>query len=385
MSRTHVEVTRQGWFSRIGGALMGMVVGVVLLPVSAGLLFWNEGRSVHTYRSLKEGAAEVRGVEAGAVAPANENALVHLSGKATTEETLSDDDTGVSAQALRLERKVEMYQWKETSQSEKRNRTGGSSETTTTYSYATTWSDQPISSSSFKERAGHENPDHWQIEGRTFAAERVTLGAFVLGDALKDQIGGAHKMPIDGVPPGLSALGSALNQQGTVYLAESATSSKVGDLRVSYEVTEPAVVSVVARQQGGTLVPHATKAGVDVALLEMGNRSAAEMFQAAQTRNTAIAFLLRFVGFVVMAAGFGLLLRPIRVFADVLPFLGRLTGLATGFVTLLLAGALSSVTIAVAWIAYRPLLGIALLGFAGLAAVGVIVLAAKRRPAAAAA
>ena len=42
------EVTQQSWFSRITGAVKGILVGLVLFVVSFPLLFWNEGRAVQT-------------------------------------------------------------------------------------------------------------------------------------------------------------------------------------------------------------------------------------------------------------------------------------------------------------------------------------------------
>ncbi|MCW5210069.1 hypothetical protein VU10_07890, partial [Desulfobulbus sp. US1] len=58
------------------------------------------------------------------------------------------------------------------------------------------------------------------------------------------------------------------------------------------------------------------------------------------------------------------------VLADVLPFLGSIVEAGTGFIAFLLAGVLSLITIAVAWIVFRPLLGIILLAIA----VGLVVL-----------
>jgi hypothetical protein len=52
-------------------------------------------------------------VDASSVDPANEGKLVHLTAKAVTDETLADDMFGVSANAIKLRRNVEMYQWKE--------------------------------------------------------------------------------------------------------------------------------------------------------------------------------------------------------------------------------------------------------------------------------
>jgi hypothetical protein len=58
------------------------------------------------------------------------------------------------------------------------------------------------------------------------------------------------------------------------------------------------------------------------------------------------------------------------VIADVLPFLGSMVGAGTGIISFLLAACLSLITIAVAWIVYRPVLGIILL----VVAVGLMIL-----------
>jgi hypothetical protein len=49
------------------------------------------------------------------------------------------------------------------------------------------------------------------------------------------------------------------------------------------------------------------------------------------------------------------------VLADVIPFVGSLVGAGTGLASFLLAAMGSFVTIAIAWVFYRPVLGIALL------------------------
>jgi hypothetical protein len=73
-----------------------------------------------------------------------------------------------------------------------------------------------------------------------------------------------------------------------------------------------------------------------------------------------------------------MVLRPLSVVADVLPFVGNIVSAGAGFIAFLSAGALSSVTIAVAWIAYRPLLGIGILVVAGGLAYGAKTLLARR-------
>jgi hypothetical protein len=71
-----------------------------------------------------------------------------------------------------------------------------------------------------------------------------------------------------------------------------------------------------------------------------------------------MTWILRLVGFILMLVGFSLLFRPLSVLADVVPFIGDIVGVGTGFVAFLLSLPLSLLVISVARIFYRPLIGI---------------------------
>lgn len=385
MADRYVEVTRRGWFSRMGGAVMGVLVGLVMVPGSMVLLFWNEGRAVKDMKTLAEGRGQVVSISADAVDPAREGKLVHLGGLATTDETLTDPATGVSAQGIRLGREAEMYQWKEKKESRTRSKVGGGSETETTYDYEKAWLPKLESSNDFKHAAGHENPGSMPIEGASFVAEQVTLGAFELSGELVSQIGGEKPMGLAQVPSGLQIDRPAQIHDGRIYLGETPSAPQVGDVRIGYELVEPARISVVARQEGRRLVTHRTQVGGTIALVEMGDRSAEAMFEAAETRSAILTWVLRGVGALLVFIGVGIILKPISVFADVLPIMGRMAGCASFLVALPTSIALSTLTIGVAWIFFRPLLGILLFTVAALMAGAVLALVLRSRGAKAAA
>ncbi|HEX5269419.1 MAG TPA: hypothetical protein VFW33_02980, partial [Gemmataceae bacterium] len=48
------EVEYTGWGGRVGKAVVGIPVGILLFLVSFVLLFWNEGRAVHYAQALTE-------------------------------------------------------------------------------------------------------------------------------------------------------------------------------------------------------------------------------------------------------------------------------------------------------------------------------------------
>ncbi|MBU1567286.1 MAG: TMEM43 family protein [Proteobacteria bacterium] len=362
---SYTEVSNRSWFSRIGGAFKGIIVGLVLMAAAFGLLFWNEGRAVERYKTLKEGGGIVQTVSAQTVDSGNAGRLVHVTGRAETTETLTDPEMGVQAQAIALIREVEMYQWKESSRSETRKKLGGGEETVTTYTYGKEWSERIIDSASFKKPDGHSNPGRMAYQSKTIRAENVRLGAFNLPGFLVRKIGGESPLTISSdVRPPLTQPGAVQMQTNGFYFGRDSNSPQVGDLRMTYRVVLPAEISLVARQVGTSFEPYKAAAGGTIELLSMGIHAADTMFQEAQQENTIMTWALRFAGFVLMAIGSNMLLAPLVVLADVVPAIGSLIGAGTKFISTLLSGVLSFITIAIAWFVYRPLLALSLLGVA---------------------
>ena len=53
------EFSSQSWLSRLGGAIKGVLIGIVLFLISFPLLWWNEGRAVKTAKGLQEAGGSV--------------------------------------------------------------------------------------------------------------------------------------------------------------------------------------------------------------------------------------------------------------------------------------------------------------------------------------
>lgn len=356
------EVTSQSWFSRIGGAIKGVLIGIVLFLAAFPLLFWNEGRAVKTHKSLKQGSSEVVSIAPGKVDPANEGKLVHLTGLADTAGTLADETFGVSAKALRLQRNVEMYQWQESSEQEEKKKLGGGTETTTTYSYQRIWAPEPINSGSFKKPDGHQNPASMPYRSQEKNAADAKLGVFRLTDSLLGRISNFQPVtvaPDTKLPEQLGEKASLSN--GGFYIGADPASPTVGDLRIRFEQVPPTKISMISVQTGDSFSPFQADAGDAIELLQTGTHTATAMFEKAQSDNKTMTWILRAVGVIVMTIGLGMVFRPLSVVADVIPFIGSIVGAGTTLVALLISVVLSLITIAIAWVVYRPVIGITLL------------------------
>lgn len=364
------QTTTQSWFSRMGGALTGILVGLVLLPLVGWGLFWNEGRAVQTARSLAEGANLVQTVPAERPDPANEGRLIHVSGAVRTEKPPGDPDLNIAATpgTLRLLRQVEMYQWQEQTSSETRTRLGGGTETVTTYSYRRIWHEGRMDSGRFRQPDGHQNPQP-RHASRAFNAPGVMLGGFRLSDAQVSGLSGGEAF----TPPGATT-------DGGMFIGANAEEPRVGDLRITWRVIRPESLSVIAAQSGDGFAPYPTRAGDRLFRLDQGRVAPAAMIQAAQDENRILTWILRLVGVMVMFVGWLLIFNPVKVLADVIPPLGWVVGVGTGLISGVLTLILAPTIIAIAWLVYRPLVGIAILAVGFALAFGLTRLR-RRRPA----
>ena len=86
-----------------------------------------------------------------------------------------------------------------------------------------------------------------------------------------------------------------------------------------------------------------------------------EVIEQLLKENTILTWILRGVGVFLLFLGVRLILGPIQVVADVVPFIGRIVGAGLSLIAGLVALSFGSLTIAIAWLAYRPLLGGSLL------------------------
>lgn len=361
----------QGYFGRLGGAFKGMLTGLFLVFGAIALLFWNEGRAVKRARALKEGAAATIPVNPSQIDPGNQGRLIHFSGPLTVHGTLSDPLFDGDFAALALLREVEMYQWTEETHSEEKINVGGSSDTIVSNIYKKTWSSLLIPSGNFKE-PGHDNPEAFPVPSLSQYAKGVTIGAFRIPDDCIPSLGrlsGVTAPSVTNALPAAAPPGLIRTTYGYYFSAAGATNvppeAAIGDAKITLAVAEPCDASFVAVQQGDTLAAYTAKNGGRLFLQANGAKTADEMFASAESANKTATTLLRILGFVVMFLGFGMLLGPLKVLMDVMPFLGRVVGAGISAISFLLALVVSLVTIAIAWITYRPVLAVALLAVAG--------------------
>jgi len=375
------EMTSKSWFTRIVESLKAILIGIVLVVLSAVLMFWNEGRSAKTAAALGEGAGAVVAVAADRVDPAQEGKLVHIAGDTTVGKSVRDADFGFDANGLRLVRKVEMYQWKEERRSESQKKVGGGEETVTRYTYTKEWSDRAVDSSRFRNVNDHRNPAMPSVSSRTFYPGDAKLGAFGLTDRIIQMVPGGEKFAVpDAVESqAIGRLGQRARMlQGDVYVGANPDQPVIGDVRISWQVLPIGPVSVVGRQTHDTITPWVANNGNEVMLVEAGIADPAVMFKHGQESNVVLTWVLRLVGVLLMFIGFRVMLSLLQVLADVVPFIGSVVGAGATLVALLCTVVIAPIVIALAWFFYRPLAAVGILVVGGVIVYGVRQLMKKR-------
>lgn len=360
MSDQFTEVTTKSWGSRLMDSIRGLFLGLILIIGSLILLWWNEGRAIHTENDLKDGSKNVVHLQSNVPLPENEDKLVHLTGTVNTTDTLNDPDFNIYTNAIALKRNILFYQWQETSEEKTEKELGGSEKTTTTYSYSKNWVSNKINSNNFKKPEGHINNSAYSYSNSSYEAENVFIDSFKLSKEVIDKISNFEPFPLDSS----SKNDSYKISSNTIYLGSGnlENNPQIGDVKISFEVVKSSqLVSVISKQSQNTLVPFVGKNGSSINELMYGEVSADVMFKEAISNNKMFTWLLRLLGLVFCISGFTLLFKPLVIIGDFVPFIGSIVGIGTGLVSTILGMILSFITVAIAWFFYRPIISIILI------------------------
>ena len=358
----YTETTTTPWLDRIKDSITGVLFGILFFFGSFFLLWWNEGRSIERIKTLDEGLAMVIPVMSSPISPNNNGKLVHFSGKATTSQLLTDPMFGIQVNSLKLHRTVKMYQWKEMVSSSSHLNPGGSKTTTKKYKYQKEWTSSLIRSDSFKIKAGHENPPYMPYHGESFVANDIKVGAFKLSNPFVNELDEFHDYSVSN--QSYQKMSKDLQSQfvisGTNYFQGNIDAPNIGDLKISFGIVPINDVSVVGKQDNDMVTSFYTKDGA-LNLLDLGTVPAEAMFKEEKTKNSWITWGIRALGTFLMFLGLSSILGPIVVLAEINQISGLIVGFSINTICLLTSLTLSSMTIAIAWIFFRPFLGITLI------------------------
>ena len=97
----------------------------------------------------------------------------------------------------------------------------------------------------------------------------------------------------------------------------------------------------------------------------MGKKSGDEIVDSAKSANNTWLWILRIVGIMMVIGGLKGIFGFLETILKVVPFIAGIFGWGVGVICTVIGIAWSLIVIAIAWLFYRPLLGISLLVLAG--------------------
>ena len=420
------EQKTTGYGTRVGNSFKAIGSGLIMFCIGTALLWWNEGRTVKTEKMLDEVGGNYVEMENPNKKDASlDGELICGTALATTEDSLSDAQFGVGAKAIALHRKVEYYQWVESEEEKSEDKLGGKEVTTTTYTYSKKWVSTPVESSEFKDPAyQNRNTVLTTVEESDQYAENVSFGAYKLNETLIHRISSSEGLDLaisedllkdldknaqvayerfygtkktaskaveqpaettvlsdsaKAVADSLKAVNDSIiknavnkkdfeyvHQAGNVlYFGRVPGSPEVGDVRVTFEKVVPAKVTVMAVVDGDSFKPYKADNGKRFQTLVMGKRSGDDIIEADKEANNMWLWLLRGVGVLLVIGGLKGIFGFLETILKVVPFIANIFGWGVGVVCTIIGVAWSLIVIAIAWLFYRPILGITLLVIAG--------------------
>lgn len=335
---------------KIKNAIGGVVGGFICIIIGIVLLWWNEGNDVKNIKTIEEARGSLVNVSSESVDSSNEGKLVSTNGKIKViDESLKDDYFNIIVPNTgKLVRVVEMYQWVEECETE---------DDRTVCEYDKEWLTTLESSSSFEE-SGHDNPSTMPFEEEAYYANEVELGAFKLSSTQIQMLStGATVTPDQNafLPNGYKVLDKYITS------ADSMSNPNVGDVRVSFKYNTDTTITVLAMQKGNSFADFKSKQGKVLNELRSGTLTGEEMIDVVETQNNILKWVLRLVGVLLVTGGFAGLLTPILMVLSIIPLVGDGIAGVLRFIASLVGFAVSMLVIAIAWIAFRPLIGICLL------------------------
>ena len=420
------EQRTTGYGTRVGNSFKAIGTGFILFCIGTALLWWNEGRTVKTEKMLEEvGGSYVEMENPNKKDVSLDGELICGSALATTEDSLSDNQFGVGAKAIALHRRVEYYQWVEDSKESSEDKLGGKEVTTTTYTYSKKWVSQPVESSEFKDPAyQNKNMVLTTVEESEQYAENVKFGAYQLNETLIHMISSREGLDLNisedmlnqldksaqtayerfygvkksakqtveqlaettvlsdsakAVADSLKAVNdsiikNAVNKKdleyvhlagNVLYFGRVPGSPEIGDVRVTFEKVVPAKVTVMAVVDGDSFKAFKAKNGKRFQRLVMGKKSGDEIIDIEKETNNMLLWVFRIFGVMLVIVGLKGIFGFLETVLKVVPFIANIFGWGVGVVCTILGLVWSLIVIAIAWLFYRPILGITLLVIAG--------------------
>ena len=346
-----------------------LLIGATLVGASLlGASCHAHGRVAAVGREAMIAGLRIETISADAPDAVPPGRLAHVKGVARPQGPVTDDQTGVSMNALVLARTTSMYQWIETCTTHdyrptavgrdvyvERNirwRRRGDMVRWTMCTYTKGWKDEPQAIHPDRVDRYRNPPFRHEAGTHRYEPMRWTLGKLEFPFDDLPELPNEQLPPIPLAPEHLATLAPELRDrsrtEGNALYIGDTKAPKVGDVRMAYTGLTQLTLTLIGERTAQGLKPHRLPDGTEFFQVREGTFSVEELAGARrQDAGEAIWAHAWFASFV--AFGVGLLFPPLRSWGRALPGPPLLTGAGALLFVPLATTALYATTLARAW------------------------------------
>ena len=392
--------------SRLSGQYLKIFFGFCLFCASATGMFFNDSVVARNYEANENSKLDCVEVFIDNIDKANNGKLVYAAGQTSCEEEIKDNLFEVKVKnSIRLYRKVEVFQWVETSKVSSEQISEDQIQDTEGFYYNVKWVSDVIDSSKFMYGEGHDNYlKELPYKPAVFYPNKVKLGEYELdGEQLKT-VGESEWAYLDeesvDVPEGAifyndtiyyspqldelnkkeQAKAKATGGEVEVYYEPNPEKPIIGDVKITFRTVVPPEVTIIANQRNNWL-GSLKEDPIQTFEIRNGIIPKKNFFKLDEGGNTSMVWLAR-VGCAILAfLGLYLLFAPLARIGDFVPFFKDFEECGVAF----LCGVFTVISILIcigsAWVSNMALLSSAMFVCAVILIVFVIGLLLKIRKA----
>ncbi|XP_022827614.1 transmembrane protein 43 homolog isoform X1 [Spodoptera litura] len=342
------------------------LLSLILFAGVTYFLLWTECQTIQINLMLEElvSAAETIDVHTGDEAARYEGKVVHIVGPLRILEPISEPDYNIQVQAVKLRKRVQMYQWIEESTDQDNFISEPADESRKTYWYHKDWRDYVVDSSLFYIRPGHINPAIMPMSSETHIADNVKIGWAYLGIDVKRKVTDYYEIWSDSRPE----RSDIKLHSGFYYHGESALEHQIGDLRIhfSYAGREDDIYTAVGQVEGGTLQaysPTRFPTADPICLLRKGSYTLNHLFELEKRDANIHTWQYRLFGFVQVLAS-AMTLHPdwVTIFLQSTWVSSNFRRCSRFWINFVLSCSYTLFIIALPWLIHKPAFGAIVLG-----------------------
>lgn len=342
--------------SRLKSALLGLIIWPILIIGSCILLWSNEYNSASTISNVNEWRKNINEASSNSINKELDWKFIHTSWQVIGEE-ISDSNFWITVSWAILDRKVEMYQWKEKSSTQTQENMWWSQTNTTTYTYIKEWSDEKIDSSWFNQVNWHENIKNWQYENTKIKSKVIKLWEYILSDSMSNLLQTNSKVIITNWNINNSTW--ITSNSDFIYIWKDPLNPNIWDMKISFSyLPNNTVISVLWEQNTNWIIWDYKW---NLSRIEIWQKTSNEMFDNILIENKFLTWIIRLIGLFAMYFWFTLLFKILPTLWAFIPFIWNIIWFWTWIIAFLLTLVLGWLTIAIAWFSSRPMVSIVII------------------------